>query len=261
MSFEKASIASESLGMPQLDILPWHDGDYYFQAIFEDGLGRLKGGEPRMIHQWKELQVLCEDFWTILDFEEGLREAIPIPILTVLTLWKKPDSLKHVNGSDYLISYISSAVDGCNDSLAQRPWLGVSQPLQGSLDGIGGDIVSKGNELLDALRSLPCPRSAHQRGGSNASRQHVTKVRCTRMDAQGSWSLASSREGSSNLLTAFWVFTDFTEEHSCFSKCYWQPAEDGRSYGDGPATEGKLSILNASSGSSSTLGKAPLAGP
>jgi hypothetical protein len=261
MSSEKASIASESQRMPQLDILPWHDGDYYFQAIFEDGLGRLKGGEPRLNQQWKELQGLCGDFWTILGFEEGLQESIPIPILVVLTLCKKPDSVEHIGWQDYLMPDIRSAFEGCKASLMQRPWAEVSQPLQGELDRIGQDVVSKGDELLNALRSLPCSRSGQARKCSDAPPQHVTKVRCTRMDTQPPWSLACSRDEDSNLLTALWVHTDFTQEQeNSSSVCHWRPAV-GRSFDDCPATEGKLSIVNASSAAISILDEAPLAGP
>lgn len=150
MSSEKASAASDPPEMPQqaqLEILPWHDGDYYFQTIFEDGLGRLKGGEPRLIHQWKELQLLCGDFWTILGFEEGLQDTISMPILVVLTLWKKPDSVEYIDMQDYSISYVRSALEDYKAYLGKRPWAKVSQPLQRELDRIGQDVVSKGDEL------------------------------------------------------------------------------------------------------------------
>lgn len=82
------------------------------------------------------------------------------------------------------------------------------------------------------------------------------------MDTQPPWSLACSRDKSSNLLTALWVHTDFTQEQEDSSSiCHWRPAEAGRFFEDYPATEGKLSIVNASSAADSTLDEAPLAGP
>lgn len=89
MVYQCTSSASSHVTLPHLKILPFSPGQYYVQLIIVKAQGSVKGGEPRRLDEWRNIELLCYELISYMPSEDN--SSIPQPVRDLAHLWRREE--------------------------------------------------------------------------------------------------------------------------------------------------------------------------